>query len=474
MTGAGTRVAVLGAGLAGLSAAHALLVARPDLEVRVYEGSGEVGGKLRTGQVAGIDVDLGAESMLSRRPEGLDLATAVGLRADVVTPATSQAGVWTRGVVRTLPPTLMGIPSDLAALARTGILSSAGLGRASLERRLPPPDLSDDIGVGELVARRLGRDVRDRLVEPLLGGVYAGRADDISMHAALPQVVQAINTYGGLLNAARATRAQSAGRSVETSPVFSGIRGGMARLAQQTAREVERRGAVIHRNSMVREIRRTPAGWQLVIGSTTESRLVECDAVIVATPAAATARLLREVAPVAARELGRIDYASIALVTLAMRAAEVNVPDDRSGFLVPPLDGKIIKAATFSSSKWLWLRGDIMIVRCSIGRYGDEVDLQRDDAELVDAAAMDLREAVGLQAPLVDAVVTRWGGGLPQYAVGHLGRVRQIEQSVAATPGLAVCGAALRGVGISAVIASGQAAATRVLKTLEAVETMES
>ncbi|MEJ7707083.1 MAG: protoporphyrinogen oxidase [Nocardioidaceae bacterium] len=319
-----------------------------------------------------------------------------------------------------------------------------------------------------------GATSRDRLVEPLLGGVYAGRADDISMHAALPQVVQAINTYGGLLNAARATRAQSAGRSVETSPVFSGIRGGMARLAQQTAREVERRGAVIHRNSMVREIRRTPAGWQLVIGSTTESRLVECDAVIVATPAAATARLLREVAPVAARELGRIDYASIALVTLAMRAAEVNVPDDRSGFLVPPLDGKIIKAATFSSSKWLWLRGDIMIVRCSIGRYGDEVDLQRDDAELVDAAAMDLREAVGLRAPLVDAVVTRWGGGLPQYAVGHLGRVRQIEQSVAATPGLAVCGAALRGVGISAVIASGQAAATRVLKTLEAVETMES
>ncbi|MBA2446100.1 MAG: protoporphyrinogen oxidase, partial [Nocardioidaceae bacterium] len=440
----------------------------------LYEGSARVGGKLRAGEVAGMTVDVGAESMLNRRPEGVAFAEAIGLTADIVHPATSKAGIWTRGAVRTLPPNLMGFPADLRALARSGILTTAGVGRASLERRLPEPDLSEDVGVGLLVAQRLGRDVRDRLVEPLLGGVYAGRADEISLYAALPQVLEAVRRYGGLLNAARATRARTSTRAgVDEVPVFAGIRGGLARLAQGAADQLVRQGARIECGSMVRELTRAPDGWQLVVGPTTRPRQVDVDAVVLAAPAPTSARLLREVAPVAANELGRIEYASVALVTVAVRASDMGAELMGSGFLVPPVDQRVIKAATFSSYKWEWLSGDTVVLRCSIGRHREERDLQRDDSELVDAAMTDLREATGLRAPLQDAVVTRWGGGLPQYAVGHLDRVRLIEQSVEAQPRLAVCGAALEGVGLPAVIANARRAATRVVDQLDVAETME-
>ena len=474
MTSSGDRVAVVGAGIAGLSVAHALVAARPDLHVTLYEGSPAVGGKLRAGEVGGMTVDLGADSMLNRRPEGVALAGAVGLGADVVHPATSSAGIWTRGALRPLPPTLMGIPADLGALARSGILTSSGVGRASLERRLPEPDLSEDEGVGVLMMRRLGRDVRDRLVEPLLGGVYAGRSDEISLHAALPQVVSAIRTHGGLLSAARASRAHTrTPAGVDELPVFAGIRGGLARLAHETADQLERQGVRVECNAMVRELTRGPGGWRLAVGPTNRLRQVEVDAVVLAAPAPASARLLRDAAPVAAGELSRIEYASLALVTMAVRAGDVGADLVGSGFLVPPVDGRVIKAATFSSYKWEWMRGNMVIIRCSIGRHRDERDLQRDDAELVDAAVSDLREATGLRGPLQDAIVTRWGGALPQYAVGHLDRVQLIEHSVEALPGLAICGAALGGVGIPAVIANAQRAATRVIAQLGAVETMK-
>jgi protoporphyrinogen/coproporphyrinogen III oxidase len=467
------RVVVVGGGIAGLAAARELLVLRPDIQVTVLEGSSEVGGKLRLGEVAGIPVDLGAESMLSRRPEATGLAADVGLGEQIVHPAVSGAGVWTRGAIRPLPPTMMGVPADLGVAARSGILSRLAVARAGLEPRLPRLDLSQDVGVGRLVARRLGSEVRDRLVEPLLGGVYAGRADEISTHAAIPQLVAAVQQHGSLLAAARAsTGADDPGSE---SPVFAGISGGVGRLPGAVAADIAARGGELVTNALVRELEATDRGWRVVHGSTTHPVALEADAVVLAAPAAPTARLLGTSAPVAALELGRISYASMAIVTVAMPASAVEVELTGSGFLVPPVDGRLIKAATFSSRKWGWQQSqqnDVVVIRCSVGRHREEADLQREDSDLVENAVLDLREATGLHAPLLDAAVTRWGGGLPQYAVGHLDRVARIESSVADVPHLELCGAAFAGVGIPAVIASGVAAATRVVAALAPDATM--
>jgi oxygen-dependent protoporphyrinogen oxidase len=212
-------------------------------------------------------------------------------------------------------------------------------------------------------------------------------------------------------------------------------------------------------------------GWDLVVGSTTDRDRVHADAVVLATPAPAAARLLAEVSPHAATQLRRIEYAGMAVVTLAYPSAVVGDRLTGSGFLVPPVDGRAVKAATFSANKWQWLgdlceRDSVTMLRASIGRHGAEPVLQRDDGELVEMAAGDLEEAVGLRGPLVDAQVTRWGGALPQYAVGHVGRVERIRTAVDAVDRLEVCGAAYDGIGIAACVADGQGAATRIVADL--------
>ncbi|MFC8462093.1 FAD-dependent oxidoreductase, partial [Streptomyces sp. NPDC057242] len=198
-------------------------------------------------------------------------------------------------------------------------------------------------------------------------------------------------------------------------------------------------------------------GWQVVSGD----RVLTADAVVLATPAGPAAALLAEHAPAAARELGAIEYASMALVTLAFRRSDVSLPAG-SGFLVPPVDGRTIKASTFSSRKWGWVADaapDLFVLRTSVGRHGEEGQLHREDADLVDASLKDLAAATGLGARPVATAVTRWAGGLPQYPVGHLARVARVREAVAALPGLRIAGAAYDGVGIPACIASAHRAA---------------
>lgn len=469
------RVVVIGGGISGLAAAHVLGAALPDgVEVLVLEGSSVIGGKLRAGEVAGVACDLGAEALLNRRPEAVELARAAGLDEDLVHPASTSAAVWTRDALRPMPRTVLGVPTDLGALARSGIVSRAGMARARIEPwlvRTPfAPEVAesaDRVSVGAFVDRRLGTEVTDRLVEPLLGGVYAGHARHLSLAAAAPQIARLVSPGESLLRAAAVDRAGS--RSAAEMPVFAGIRGGVARLPQAVADSARAR---VRTEATVRELHRLPDGrWNVVVGSTTDAEPVQADAVIVATPAAPTARLLAEVAPAAAMQLRRIEYASMAVVTLAYPSAVVGDRLAGSGFLVPPVDGRAVKAATFSTSKWQWLRelGDqrsVTVVRASIGRHGEEQVLQREDAELVELAAGDLEEAVGLRGPLVDAQVTRWGGALPQYTVGHAGRVEQIRAAVTQVARLEVCGAAYDGIGIAACVADGQRAATRVLAEL--------
>jgi oxygen-dependent protoporphyrinogen oxidase len=464
---AAPRIAIVGGGIAGLAAAARLHEERPDAEILVLEGSPEIGGKLRLAEVGGVVLDVGAESMLNRRPEGVALARTSGLAEDLVHPATITASLWNRGELQPMPRTLLGIPTDLRALAESGVISKAGLARAAMDAVLPATSLEGrDTSIGGLVEERFGKEVVDRLVEPLLGGVYAGHAREISARAAVPQVVALLDRDRSLGKAA----ARAISGPASEVPVFAGIRGGIGRLPAAVA---EVSGARIETNATVRDlVRRAEGGWTLVIGSTDEPRLEDVDAVVLATPARAAARLLSDAAPAAALELARIEYASVALVTMAFAARDF--PEvTGSGFLVPPVEKHPVKAATFSFAKWDWVReagsGEgLVLMRCSLGRHREEHQLQLDDAELAEVALTDLTDAIGLGVRPVDVHVQRWGGGLPQYAVGHLDRVAAIRADVARVPGLVVCGAAYDGIGIPACIASAHAAVAALLPDLPA------
>ncbi|MEU0937951.1 protoporphyrinogen oxidase [Embleya sp. NPDC005971] len=466
----GRHVVVVGGGIAGLTAAWMLLRdGDPQLTVTVLEGSARIGGKLHAGTIAGVAVDEGAESMLARRSESIDLAREVGLAADLQPPTTASASLWTRGALRPMPRGhVMGVPGDLETLASSGVLSAAGLARIPLDHALAPHRYEDDVSVGRYVAERVGHEVVDRLVEPLLGGVYAGNAYDISLAAAVPQLLPIARSGGSLVAGVRGLLERAAQRP--GGPVFMGIRGGVGRLPVAVAGAVVATGrGEIKTRTTVRELERTPSGWRLITGPTNAPAVLDADAVVLAVPAAPAARLLRPHSTVAAVELSSIEYAGMALVTLAFRRADLAAVPAGSGFLVPPIDGRRIKASTFASNKWGWLGDadrDTFVLRTSLGRAGEQAVLQREDADLVADSLADLRDAIGLSAEPIDTRVTRWGGGLPQYAVGHLGRIACVRDAVERLPRLAVCGAAYEGVGIPACVASGTAAAADVLAQL--------
>ncbi|MGW2045660.1 protoporphyrinogen oxidase [Streptomyces sp. NPDC001858] len=463
-TGTGHHVVVIGAGIAGLAAAHRLL--GRGATVTVLEASDRVGGKLLPGEIAGVRVDFGAESMLARRPEAIALAREAGLADRLQPPATATASIWTRGALRPMPKGhVMGVPGTAAALS--GVLSDEGLARIERDADLPRTETGDDVAVGEYVAARLGREVVDRLIEPLLGGVYAGDAYRISMRSAVPQLFQAAQTHTSLTQAVREIQATAAANQ-QTGPVFMGIQGGVGSLPLAVAECVRARGGEIHTRVAVTALRRDPAGgWRVTAGE----RVLRADAVVVAVPAPAAAALLAAESPEAAAELRTVEYASMALITLAYRRADTALPEG-SGFLVPPVDGRTVKAATFASQKWGWIADqdpDTVVVRTSVGRYGETEVLGREDADLVEVSRHDLRAATGLDATPVETRVTRWTDGLPQYPVGHHARVARIRQHVAKLPGLAVCGAPYDGVGIPACIASAYAAVDQIGGDLSAV-----
>jgi protoporphyrinogen/coproporphyrinogen III oxidase len=463
---AAPRVAVVGGGIAGLAAAAAVRREAPAADVVVLESAPTVGGKLALAEVAGVEVDVGAESMLNRRPEGVALARAAGLGDRLVHPATTTARLWSRHRMRPMPRTLMGVPTDARLLAESGVVSPSGLARVAMEPMLPATHLGGlDVSVGWLVEERFGREVVDRLVEPLLGGVYAGHARELSARATVPQVVALLDRDRSMMRAAASATAVTS-----DVPVFAGLTGGLGQLPEALARTA---GLDVRTGSTVRALGRRDGGWDLVVGSAHRPERLHADAVVLATPAAATSRLLGDVAPRAAGVLSEIEYASMAIVTLAFRARDLPATEG-SGFLVPPVERRSVKAATYSFAKWDWVRqagaaagpSPLLLLRCSVGRHREERLLQRSDEELVELALEDLADAIGLSVRPVDEHVQRWGGALPQYAVGHLDRVRAVRTSIAALPGLAVCGAAYDGVGVPACVASAEAAATQVLAAL--------
>ncbi|GIM90473.1 protoporphyrinogen oxidase [Paractinoplanes toevensis] len=456
------RVAVIGGGIAGLAAAVRLRdLTPPGTEIIVYEQGGVLGGKLRTGELAGRPVERGAESFLSAGPDGgesavVSLARHLGLGDALVHPATVPAALSIGGRLTPVPGgTLIGVPGDLTQLGDV-----AHVAGADRDEGHPLLAAGEDVAVGELVRARYGDEVVDRLVDPMLGGVYAGRADRLSLEVTMPQLAATArveHTLQAAVRAAQAARTRAAG------PVFTAVDGGMTRLVAAAATAS---GARISLGLPVRDLSRTAHGWRLLLGPVPAPQTDDVDAVVLAVPAKPASRLLAGISAEAAGVIGRLDYASVALAALALPPG-TPLPE-LSGFLVPPSEGTLVKAATFFTRKWPHLGGEsgAVIVRASLGRHGEEDRLQLADEDLLARARRELGELIGGELPPPAASwIQRWGGGLPQYTPGHHERVAFARQQLPA--GLALAGAAFDGVGIPACVVSGERAAEDVSKSLE-------
>ncbi|MGH3451990.1 MAG: protoporphyrinogen oxidase [Haloechinothrix sp.] len=446
------RVAVVGGGISGLTAAYRLRSLLGDAAtITVFESTGTLGGKLRTEDVGGAPFDVGAEAFLVRRPEAVALVGEVGMADQLVHPSGARATVRAGGRTVPLPAgTLMGVPTDTTVLR--GVLSAHGTELVAAERHLPPLTLlRQDVALGGLLRDRFGDELVDRLVDPLLGGVYAGGADGLGLRAALPALADQLDAGAGSLTAAAARLLPPA----SDAPVFGTLRGGMSMLIDRLA-ELSR--AQLRLGVPVRELRRSATGWA-VDG-------LPVDAVVLAVPAPSARRLLEDAVPDAAEAFGQVELASMAVVAFAYPLA-TELPD-ASGVLIAVgerrQDGTpfTAKAVTFSTRKWTHHADAGVLVRGSVGRFGEPDSLRANDEELIRLVGADVAELAGVGVDPVEATVTRWGGGLPQYGVGHVERIAGIERAVAAVPKLELVGATLHGVGIPACIATADAAARRL------------
>ncbi|MBB4854395.1 oxygen-dependent protoporphyrinogen oxidase [Mycobacteroides chelonae] len=441
---AGTpSIAIVGGGISGLTTAYRLRCELgDDARITVYDPAEQLGGILRTISLGEHRVDIGAEAFITRRPEVLDLLNELGLADRTLETTGARPLVYAGGSLHPLPTrTVNGIPASASSVV--GLVDEDTVARIDSE---PQRDMHWTIGaeptVADLVSLRFGSQVVARLVDPLLGGVYAGSAATTGLRTAAPGIAKALDEGAGSLLAA----ARQALPPISATGIFGAIDGGYEVLVQ----ELWRRAGAEHRQHAVTGIAQDENGWS-VIGEATSGH---ADAVVVAVPAPRAAGILDVVAPESAAAARAIPIASSVVVALTL-PGDTPIPAN-SGVLVASGEALHTKAITFSTSKW-GLRGrSTQVVRLSYGRFGDTVARATSDEQLRHWAVADLETVLGVSVAPVDSAVARWIDAMPQYGPGHAEVVQVLRAEL--PPGIAVAGSYLDGIGVPACVSSASKA----------------
>jgi oxygen-dependent protoporphyrinogen oxidase len=462
-------VVVVGGGIAGLTAA--LELAEGGAHVTVVESADRFGGKIATHRVDGLVVEGGADSFLSTKPAGLALVERLGISDRLVNSNAEdrRTFVWSRGELRELPEGLvLGSPARAWSLLRSGLLSPAGAARLVGDLAVRRRDhRQGEESVAEFFSRRLGSEAYRRVVEPLLAGIHAGDATRLSLPATFPRFVEMEKDHGGLVRATLALRKGpgAVGPVPAGRTPFVSFLTGMAELIEALEVRLRSLDVTLRTGQAVAAIRAVDRGYEVVLEG---GDGLPASAVIVATPAPVTATLVRSVCPVAAETLEEIEHASTATVSLAYRADDVGTPPAGYGFVVPRDEDRHLLAGTWGSGKWPGRApAGQVLVRGYVGGVGREAVLEADDDGLVHLVRAELGALAGIRGTPVHSEVHRYPAGMPQYTIGHLGRIVRIRSALAACPGLSVTGAAYNGVGIPDCIADALTTARQVLATLQ-------
>ena len=459
------RVAVLGGGIAGLSAAHRLVELDPACRVVLWEAGPRLGGVLWTVHEQGFQVEQSADNFITTVPWGLELCRRLGLgdRLIQTNPRHRQTYVVRSGRLYKLPDGfLMMAPTRMWPLAVTPILSPLGKMRAALEYFLPARTDDDDESMAAFARRRLGREVFDRLIEPLVSAVYAADMEKLSVLATLPRFRDMERQHGSLIRAMRkerAARKAHRGESGARYSLFVTLRDGLSSLIDALAARLP--PGAVRLNSPVRQIERAAGAWQVTLG---DGRAEPFDAVIVATPAHAAARLLEPVDSLLSVKLASIEHSGTAVVTVAYQRAQIAHSLDGVGFVVPAVEKSPILAASFSSQKYEHRAPEgTALIRVFLGGARHPEMAEMDEHRLKPLVCGELTRLLGVRGEPIYSTVARWPRTMPQYHVGHRELVREIQDRADALDGLALAGNYFSGVGIPNCIHTGQQATERIL-----------
>ena len=468
------HAAVVGGGIAGLAAAYYLQKmaagAGVPLQLTVLEAGAYWGGKIVTERQDGFVVEGGPDTFLASKPWGVGLCHELGLgdRLHGTNPQHKNTYVLHHGRLRALPEGLMMmIPTRFGPMLRTGLLSWPAKARMGLDFFLPARALDGDESLGAFVSRRLGRAAYERLIEPLMSGIYAGDGDQLSLQSTFPYLREMELNHGGLVKGALAARAKMArrgGPAPGTRSVFLTPTTGLAEIVEALIVRLTDGGADLRLGAAVTRITRPGPAYRLELA---DGQVLAADGLIVAAPAFAAGEMLAQLDPQLAGELGAIAYVSTATISLAYRLSDLERPLDGYGYVIPRREGRRALACTWTSTKFPHRAPDgYALLRVFAGRAGEEAGLPVDSAGLTELAREELRQTLGITAAPRFVKVYTWERAMPQYNLGHPARLERIERAVARWPDLALAGNGYRGIGIPDCIHSGELAAGRILGEL--------
>ena len=456
-----TRIAIVGGGISGLSAAFELEERRwagADLEYVLYESSPLLGGTLRTELIDGCVVEAGPDSFLTEKPWAADLCRRLGIADQLIGSSDRERKTYilVRGRLVEMPDGLMFmVPTKIWPTALSPLFSWSTKVRMAREWFSPPTPAHEDESVAAFVERHYGPQMVERLADPLLSGVYGGEAASLSVRAVLPRFAEMERGHGSLGRAMLAARKKSRHRANPAPPIFTSLKNGMQQLVEAVVARLSASSLVV--NARVESIRPGGGGWDVEFaGSANGGALEHFDAVILAVPTHAAASLLRNCAAELAGELAGIGYTSSITVGLGYDGDVRRMLPPGFGFLVPRSEGRLLLASTFVHNKFPFrASADRALLRCFFAGADADRVWGRSDAEIVAVVREELRQILGLRAAPRFARVFKWKAAMPQYGVGHLERLQQIERLRAQMPGLALCGNGYRGIGIPDCVRSG-------------------
>lgn len=462
--GKSRRIAVVGGGISGLAAAHRLTELAPEDTIVLFEEQNRLGGVLQTVHEDGFQVEQSADNFITTFPWAVDLCKRLGLSEKLVQTNAQfrRTFVVRRGRLCPLPDGfLMMAPSRIRPLATTPILSPLGKARAAMEYFIPPRADESDESMAAFVRRRLGREVFQRLVEPLISAVYAADMEKLSLLATMPRFREMEKNHGSLIRAMRKQIRSAREPQTQSGPrysMFVTLEEGLSSLVDAIAAKLP--DGAIRLETRVSRIDQTAGAWTLTLD---DGATETFDGLILATPSHVAARLLNPVDGELSRQLGGISHSGTAIVTVGYHRGQIAHPMDGMGFVVPAIERRPILAGSFSSQKYTHRAPEgKTLIRVFAGGDQNPRMAEMDDDRLVPLVCRELAPLLGIKGDPIYHTVAHWPGTMPQYHVGHVQLVERIQARVARIPNLALAGNAFTGVGIPHCIHTGERAAEAV------------